>query len=289
MDAIMRILIEERQEEEETEDLRLERIFLRDRNNPFHLPNSEFKRLFRLSKDLMQNLIEELTPHMNEGLRNTKISIPLRVLAIVHFLGTGHYQRGVGSNFNIGIAQQTVSKYLPEVCNAIQTIAPRWIQFPNTEDAKRRIKEGFMHEFGFPGVIGVIDGTQIRIDEPLEDEHIYFNRKGYHAKNVQIICDSNLNILNVNANFGGAAHDSFIWSVSAVRTILEANYRVGDVTSWLIGDSGYPLEPWLLTPIRNTREGTPERRFDERFAVARNCIERCIGTFNYNNYISSIF
>jgi len=102
-------------------------------------------------------------------------------------LATGHYQQSVGSNFNIAIAQQTVSKYLPEICNAIEAIAPQWIQFSVDEERKQRIKEKFMLKFGFPGIIGVIDGTQVRISEPEEDEHIYFNRKGYHSKNIQII------------------------------------------------------------------------------------------------------
>jgi len=54
MDAIMRLLMgEELEEEEEKENLRLQRIFLRDRSNPFDLPRPEFKRLFRLSKELM--------------------------------------------------------------------------------------------------------------------------------------------------------------------------------------------------------------------------------------------
>jgi len=69
--------MEEELEEEETENLRLQRIFLRDRSNPFDLPRPEFKRLFRLSKELMQQLIEELTPHVDEGQRNTKISVTL--------------------------------------------------------------------------------------------------------------------------------------------------------------------------------------------------------------------
>jgi len=194
-------------------------------------------------------------------------------LAVVHFLATSHYQQSVGSNFNIAIAQQTVSKYLPEICNAIEPIAPQWIQFPVDEERKQRIKEKFMLKFGFPGIIGVIDGTQVRISEPEEDEHIYFNRKSYHAKNVQIICDSDLNILNVNANFGGATHNSFIWNASAIRTVLEENFRLGDRRSWLIGDSGYPLELWLITPIRNTRGGPPEKRFNDSLIVARNCVE----------------
>lgn len=44
-----------------------------------------------------------------------------------------------------------------------------------------------------------------------------------------------------------------------------------------IGDSGYPLRPWLLTPFLNAEPNTPEYRFNKTFCHARSCIERCNG------------
>ncbi|RZC42826.1 DDE Tnp 4 domain containing protein, partial [Asbolus verrucosus] len=45
--------------------------------------------------------------------------------------------------------------------------------------------------------------------------------------------------------YPGSNHDSFIWRNSAVREALaEGTFSEG----WLIGDSGYPQEPWLMTP-----------------------------------------
>jgi hypothetical protein len=65
---------------------------------------------------------------------------------------------------------------------------------------------------------------------------------------VQIICDANLLILNVNANFGGSAYNAFIWRNSAVCDTLEGLYLQRNARVWLIGDSGYPLQPWVLNP-----------------------------------------
>ena len=45
----------------------------------------------------------------------------------------------------------------------------------------------------------------------------------------------------------------------------------------LTGDSGYPLLPYILTPIRNPPENSPQHRFNVAHRRARSCIERCIG------------
>lgn len=43
------------------------------------------------------------------------------------------------------------------------------------------------------------------------------------------------------------------------------------------GDSGYPLEPWIITPYRSATERSAEARFNTKHSKTRNCIERCIG------------
>lgn len=44
------------------------------------------------------------------------------------------------------------------------------------------------------------------------------------------------------------------------------------------GDSGYPLEPWLLTPVAgHPPDTTPEGRYNNAHASLRGVVERCIG------------
>lgn len=68
-----------------------------------------------------------------------------------------------------------------------------------------------MH-YGFPGVIGLIDGTHVLIKKPETSvEHIYYCiRKASHSKNVQIviICDSIAKLLTI------LTHDKLILIVS---------------------------------------------------------------------------
>ncbi|KAJ8931419.1 hypothetical protein NQ314_015670 [Rhamnusium bicolor] len=50
-----------------------------------------------------------------------------------------------------------------------------------------------------------------------------------------MICDSKLKILNRNARFPGAVHDSAIWEMSSARQLLERKFIMDELnSSWLI-------------------------------------------------------
>lgn len=173
---------------------------------------------------------------------------------------------------------QTFFRCIHEVSSAIcDRLSAEKIKFPNTRREINENKELFMEKFGFPGVIGAIDCTHVAILKPQDQEHAFINRKGYHSLNVQIVCDANLLILGINANYPGSCHDSFIWRQTLIRDHLMHLYANGLRRSWLIGDSGYPLEPILMTPFLNPLEGSPESRYNNCFVRARNVVERCIG------------
>ncbi|XP_036342267.1 putative nuclease HARBI1 [Rhagoletis pomonella] len=43
-----------------------------------------------------------------------------------------------------------------------------------------------------------------------------------------------------------------------------------------LGDSGYPLQPYLMTPFRNASAGIREFYFNKKHAKARNIVKRAI-------------
>jgi hypothetical protein len=47
---------------------------------------------------------------------------------------------------------------------------------------------------------------------------------------------------------------------------------------WLLGDSGYGIEPWLLTPFSNNRDlSEAEERYQKAFVKTRRIVENTIG------------
>lgn len=91
------------------------------------------------------------------------------------------------------------------------------------------------------------------------------------------MCDHRLLIRFVNAKYPGSTHDATVWNMSGLKQFLKTQYEDGDRNSRILGDSGYPLEPYLITPFRSPVEGSRESRFNGVHASTRNCVERTIG------------
>lgn len=240
-----------------------------------NIPDLEFVHRFRLDKQTFRSLCDDLR-HLTSLKGTREISLQLKVLCTLSFLATGSYQRIVGLSQHL--VQRTASRCIRQVVDALShpAIINKWIVFPRSPQQRAQIRLEFQRRFRLPGVVGCIDCTHVALVKPSEDEHLYFNRKGYHSLNVQMVCDSNLKIINVNSKFGGATHDSFIWASSRMETFMRELHQNGEQV-WLLGDSGYPQRPWLMTPILNAVPGSVEDTYTQRHVQARNCIERCFG------------
>ncbi|KAH6920657.1 hypothetical protein HPB50_028357 [Hyalomma asiaticum] len=179
------------------------------------------------------------------------------------------------------MAQSAVSTTVHEVSEAIISVAARkqLVHFSLTPAAKQRAKAAFSRRGCIPGVLACVDGTLVAIEKPqglsLGDTESYMTRKGYYALNVMVVCDAELRILVIDPQFPGSCHDSWVWRHNPLREQLASQLQPGE---YVLGDSGYPLEPWLMTPVPgNPAPGTPEAEYNKEHASMRNVVERCIG------------
>ena len=137
-----------------------------------------------------------------------------------------------------------------------------------------RIIRAAFEEGGFPGVVGLIDGTHISIRAPVEEPDAYINRKKFHSINVQVICDENMVFTDVVAGWPGSVHDSRVLRNSAVSHTA-ANKFPGN--THLLGDGGYPLHTWLITPYRDNGHLTADEAFfNSVLSSNRQTVERSI-------------
>lgn len=84
-----------------------------------------------------------------------------------------------------------------------------------------------------------------------------------------------MRFLNANARYPGSTHDATIWRSGIVLPLVESIYEQ-DRHTWLFGDSGYGLNPYMLVPHRNPNT-TEEVQFNNVHAKIRSLIERSFG------------
>ncbi|XP_036346014.1 putative nuclease HARBI1 [Rhagoletis pomonella] len=231
---------------------------LRDHSNPLELPSTKFISYFRLNKEAFVFLLNEMDEHFQKRVRGTAVPPILKLCATLRFLADGSYQKCSGNDFNVGLAQPTISVVIKEVLNIIeQHICGKWITTQMTEEEQNASKIAFYSKSGFPGVVGCIDGTHVRIISPKKEmQHLYLNRKAYYSLNVMILCDYKMAIRYVDARHAGANHDSFVFNVSDLKEHLQRNIQSNS---------------WIL------EAGSPQARYNTIHSKARNIVERTIG------------
>lgn len=235
------------------------------RVSPF---TDDFKALYRFHEDNLQWIANHFLGENSET-RGGALSSEHRMKIFLRYVADPGFQSGIGEE--VGVHQTTVSRTVAMVMEKIIAKAHMWIKFPSSQNAIDEAKQLWQTEFSFPSAIGVVDCTHIKILKPAVHGDEYINRKGYSSLNVQATCDAREVFTSVDVSWPGSVHDSRIWKNSDARTSLR---QFNDAV--LLGDDGYGIEPWLMTPYRNPVEPM-QRAYNRLFKRERVIIERCFG------------
>ena len=252
-------------------NLRKDRIF-RDRLHPLDAyDDTEILRRYRLSRHLILELYDDIAQEIEpQTLRSHAIPGMLQLFCALRFYATGTFQTVIGDS--IGIHRSSVSRIVTRVTTAICRLQNNHIKFPVVDADIGRNKQKFYEIAQFPRVIGAIDGTLINIKRPKENENLFISRKG-PSLNVLAICDSDLLFTYAVAKFPGATDDSFIWNYCH----LQEKFESGDFgNSLLLGDRGFGLSRYLITPIQHPTSQA-EENFNTSHKRTRQVIERAFG------------
>lgn len=144
--------------------------------------DEEFRSHFRVSREIATNLAArfEGSAHFNTQKNEFgKISSFDHILIFLWF--AGHHSasfRDVADRFDITISSlwRIIERCIHFLSFDLSSESIKW---PSAEE-KVQI-ERFFRENGFPGVIGAIDGTHIKIDKPKTDPDSYLDRKHFFS------------------------------------------------------------------------------------------------------------
>jgi hypothetical protein len=98
------------------------------------------------------------------------------------------------------------------------------------------------------------------------------------------VVDSNKRFLDLYLGMPGSTNDSrilrrsFLYHLGISGNLFDARYAIDGFNPYLLGDSGYPLLPWLMVPHKNSRNLTLlETLFNKRLRRDRCLVENAFG------------
>eukprot|EP00282_Hemiselmis_andersenii_P014251 CAMPEP_0114114314 /NCGR_PEP_ID=MMETSP0043_2-20121206/3370_1 /TAXON_ID=464988 /ORGANISM="Hemiselmis andersenii, Strain CCMP644" /LENGTH=356 /DNA_ID=CAMNT_0001206503 /DNA_START=1 /DNA_END=1071 /DNA_ORIENTATION=+ len=128
-----------------------------------------------------------------------------------------------------------------------------------------------------PNVVGALDGILVAIRKPTLEEHsnpaAFFTRKGYHALNVQAICDARRRFLFASCTTPGATHDSVAWALTQMAALLEDMHEM----FYVLGDPAYVGNARVLTGWKGRNLSERQNNFNYFLSSVRMNIECAFG------------
>uniref|UniRef100_H2SUZ6 DDE Tnp4 domain-containing protein n=1 Tax=Takifugu rubripes TaxID=31033 RepID=H2SUZ6_TAKRU len=202
-------------------------------------------------------LCDVLRPRQRPTVRSHALTVEEQVLIALRFFA---------------ITKSTVGCVVHSVARALSSLLNEYMKFPENEEEISQNKKQFFSIAGMPNTIGVIDCTHIHIQAPHEREWEFVNRKERHSINVQLIGNADLQIINCVVRWPGSVHDSRILRECHIYHRFQQNTPDGI----LLGDSGYPLLCWLMTPFATVTSNS-QQNFNYAHTSTRGTIERING------------
>ena len=254
-------------------------------NDP-NIPDDYFRKQLRLRRDTFDILLQLLGPRMvRQDTRLREAITPEKVLALALYrLGHGNTYVTIGPVFNVGKA--TVIEAVQDVVEGLYEIRNDVIKFPETAAETAAAIETFTDHSDLPNIAGAIDGSHIRIKAPTESKADYFSRYQQYDFIIQAIVDGRMLFMDFACGFPGAMHDGRVLRRSTIFDKAEARQIITEPTTdsngqeigpYLVGDSAYPMSPWLIKPYPEGTRDRDEIRFNKELSSARVKVECAFG------------
>jgi hypothetical protein len=242
---------------------------------------------FRMSKANIADMCNKLKPLIEKQNTKYRLAVPveIRVCCTIYKLAQGANINQCSELFAIG--KSTVGKVLREVVQAITTVYKYLIQWPSGHRLQT-----VMHEFqdwcGLPSIHGAIDYTHIEISRPAEfPEDYYYYKTSRYSLVAQAVVDAKKRFTDIFVGLPGSVNDMRILRKSGLyrkaqrgglMQMLPSNCQDG-IPPYLLGDKGYPLLSWILTPFKD--DGQPrsiiERIYNKKHRRGRSVVENAFG------------
>ncbi|XP_022995251.1 protein ALP1-like isoform X2 [Cucurbita maxima] len=254
--------------------------------------NTKFESVFKISRktfsyicSLVKEAMMAKTSNFTD-LNGKPLSLNDQVAVALRRLCSGESLSNIGDSF--GMNQSSVSQITWRFVEAMEEKGIRHLSWPSTEEDMDQIKSKFKKIRGLPNCCGVIETTHIMMTLPTTESAngVWLDREKNCSMILQVIVDPEMRFCDIITGWPGSLSDALVLESSGFFKRSQDGERLNgkkmklsessELGEYIIGDSGFPLLPWLLTPYQGKGLADYQTEFNKRHFSTRLVAQRAL-------------
>lgn len=225
--------------------------------NMLKLNNFDFEQMYRMKRTTMQQLQKELNCFSENNILDVNVLICLWML--------GSTKSFMEISDRLQESFEDVKEICTNVCERILNLSTKYVCWPQDLELLE-IEDGFLSDFKFPGVVGVIGNIHIAFNsdklDPNSEKYYNENTKN-HTIVLQAVCDNKHLFRNLLVGHPGSYSTEAIFKSSEVyKTLTDSNNIIVKTKKHLLGGAAHPYLSTLLTPYASVKnKNLTDRQF----------------------------
>lgn len=211
---------------------------------------------------------------------NDRVAIALRRLS------SGDSLSVVGDSF--GVNQSTVAQITWKFVESMEVRGLHHLKWPSTEADMEEMKSSFQKIRGLPNCCGAIDTTHIImcLSTMSTSNSVWIDREKKHSMILQAIVDPEMRFRDIITGWPGSLSESSVLQNSGFFKLSQEGKRLNGkkielsegtyLREYIVGDAGFPLLPWLLTPYQGKGLSVIQSEFNKRHSATRMVARRAL-------------
>ncbi|XP_016462370.1 protein ALP1-like isoform X1 [Nicotiana tabacum] len=252
----------------------------------------KFQSVFKMSRSTFDYICSLAKEHMQPKsahfvFSNGKpMSLHEQVALALRRLSSGNSLISVGDSF--GAHHSTVSQVTWRFIEAIEEKGLHHLRWPSTEQDMSQIKSKFERIQGLPNCCGAIDTTHITmmLSSSEQTADVWLDQNKNHSMILQAVVDPDMRFRDIVTGLPGKMKENSVLQSSIFFKLCEKGDRLNgnniklseeaEVREYIIGDSGFPLLPWLLTPYQGKELSESKAEFNKKHFATRIVAQRAL-------------
>ena len=264
-------------------------LLQREERGAYHNIMSNY---MRMTQEFFEMIKTRLEPRLARQATNYRapISVGEKLGLTIRYLATGESYTSLSCQFRVG--RSTISKFLPEVCRAIQDEFTReYLRCPTTPDQWKELEREFRIRWNVPLALGALDGKHVALKKPKNSGALYHNYKGFFSIVMLALVDGQCKFRWVDVGTAGSCSDAKIFNACQLKRRIEDG-RIGfpdpapitqggrDVPYFMLADDAFALKTWLMKPYGRRMLTREERIANYRISIPN--LTFCLRFVRYN-------